>query len=105
MARVVAPPTHAVQLLGEVGELEEEPECAQHQRLLLGGQVVLDRCDRAVAARRPRCSANALDRLQELRSFLFDEHLAEDGSEQPDVSAERSGRVGHALRLGRKPER
>ena len=56
VVRILAAAAESVVLLGEVRELEVEPEGAQHERLLLGGERRRRAGDRAVGPRRVRAS-------------------------------------------------
>ena len=112
---VLATPAQAMVLLGEVRELEVEAERAQDERLRLRLEIVdrVGRRDGAVAPRLSRLPADAFDELEQVPSLLFDENLAQDRAEQPDVAAEWSGRVAHRgpvrtagrVRSGRRPPR
>ena len=93
--RVLAPPTEAVMLFGEVGELEVEAERAEHERLSarVGAAQRERHVRRASAARRARGPPGRFDKLEQPRSFLLHEHVAEDRPEQADVVSERRGCV------------
>ena len=107
---VLAAAAQAVVLLGEVRELEVEPERAEDESLRVGIEIVdhVGGRDGAVAPRVTRDSANALDEVEQPATFLLDEHVAENRPEQPDVAAERGGGVGHRGSIrsaGRAPPR
>ena len=85
-------------LLGEVRELEVEPEGAEDERLRIRLEPTDEPAsgDCPAAPRVPRLAPDALDELEQPGSLLFDEHVAEDRPEQANVAAERSGGVAHA---------
>ena len=99
VVRVLAPTAEAVVLLGEVRELEVEPEGAQHQRLLLGGERRRGARGRAVGTSAACFAADRLDELEQPLAFLLGEHRAENRPEHAHVAAERGGGV--AARPGR----
>jgi hypothetical protein len=90
--RVLAPAAQAVVLLGEVRELEVEPERAQHERLLVRARERLD-LDRLLLPRRAGGPASPLDELQQPLALLLHEHVAENRPEQTDVAPKRRGGV------------
>src|SRR5262249_52093042 len=93
VVRVLAPAAEAMVLLGEVRELEVEPERAQDERLPAHPEARVDVDDGPVASRGARIAANLLDEFEQPRPFLLDEHVAEDRPEQTDVPAQRGGGV------------
>ena len=96
VVRVLAAAAQPVMLLGEVRELEVEAERAQDECLLARAERRVDGGDRAVAAGRARVATDLLDELEEPRSFLLDEHGAEDRPQHAHVAAQRRSGVGHA---------
>ena len=95
LALVAAPAAHAVPCLGDVRELEVEPEGAQDgggalfaERPHAGRERRLVGC-RAGAASCAGEQADALDVGQQLLADLLDEYAAERISDQPDVTPER----------------
>ena len=82
-------------LLGEVCELEVEPEGPQHLSAPLVGEVADDGCEIGARPRLPggACLARELPDVLDVRkqvfALLLDEDTAEDLAEQPDVAAER----------------
>ena len=94
---VLAPAPQPVMLLGDVRELEEERERAQHGGLLLELQRVDRLLELRAVARLAGVASLAADALlerEQLLSSLLDQHLAEHVAEQPDVGAQL--RVGRA---------
>ena len=91
---VGAQPAQAMVLLGDVRQVEEEAEGAQHERLL----AQVERADRGrqLGAGRgvavPAGAGEQPDPLldcEQLLALLLDDHLAEQLPEQPHVRAER----------------
>jgi hypothetical protein len=82
-------------LLGEVCELEVEPEGPQHLSAPLVGEVADDGCEIGARPRLPggarlaRELADPLDVREQVLALLLDEDTAEDLAEEPDVAAER----------------
>ena len=101
---VVASPSQPVQLLGEVRELEPDPEGAQDECLFARGQRRVDVGDGAVAPRPLGGAANSLDELEQPRAFLLDEHRSEERAQQADVATERRSGVRHVGALRVEPE-
>ena len=104
---VLASAAQAVVLLGEVGELEVEPEGAQH--VSPAARAAARRTAAARSERGPgrparlRLARERADPLlvgEELLAFLLDEDAPEDLPEQPDVPAERCLGVAHGVRAG-----
>ncbi len=97
VARVLAAPSEPMVLLGEVRELEVEPERPEHERLRLGLEVAqqLRARDASVAAGLSGRVPDPLDQLEQPRALLLDEHVSEDRPEQPNVAAEWRGGVAH----------
>ena len=93
VVRVLAPASQPVVLLGEVRQLEVEPERAQHHRLLVGGERRRGARGRAVGARAARFAPDRLDELEQPFTLLLDEHGAENRSEHAHVAAKRGGGV------------
>ena len=118
LALVATPAAHAMPRLGDVGELEVEPERAQDS-----GRALLSQCPHAGRQRRligrragvpglARKAPHALDVGQQILADLLDEHAPERVADQADVAPERvvgpdlatCGRiVGGGARHGSKP--
>src|SRR5262245_10692977 len=87
-------------LLGEVRELEVEPERPQHFRLPFErerphrGRQLRARSRLTLGASLPRERANSLLLGEQLLPFLLDDDAAEDLAEQADVPPERCVVVG-----------
>ncbi len=88
-------PAHVVPVLGDVGQMAEVAEGADHAHHLVGGQVLQQPVEHAAGAGvglqpvRHRELAHALDQFESLLAFLLADHVAEDAAEQPDVLDER----------------
>ena len=92
---VLAAAAQAMVLLGDVRELEEDRERAQHRGLLLereGADGFLELRALARLARVTRETANLLLQHEQLLALLLDEDVSEHVAEQADIGAER--RVG-----------
>ncbi len=82
---------HVVAVLGDVGQVREIAERADHTDGLVGRQVLQQVVERRAGARvalepiSDRQAADALDQLEGLVALLFADHVAEDAAEQPDV--------------------
>ena len=88
---VGAPAPEPVVLLGDVRELEEDAERAQHDGLALERQRrdrLLERLALPAAARPARERADPLDEVEHLLPLLLDEHAPEQVAEQADVRAQ-----------------
>jgi hypothetical protein len=103
---VLTSAAQAVVLLGQIGELEVEPEGAEDVSLPLERERA--HCSGEVGAR-PRSArtpglarepANPLLVGEEFLAFLLDEDAPKDLPEQPDVPAERCLGVAHGVRAG-----
>ena len=90
---ILAPPADAVVLFGYVREIEKMAESARYGKRRIGRQRLKLAHEppesRLVALARilGKC-ADALDRFEEARAFLFAQRLAEQFAEQPDIVAE-----------------
>jgi hypothetical protein len=95
VALVLPAAPQPVVLLGEVRELEVEPEGPQHLRAPLVGKVadhgreVGPRPGLPGGTRLARELPDPLDVLEQILALLLDEDTAEDLAEEPDVAAER----------------
>ena len=95
LALVASPAAHAVPRLGDVGELEVEPERAQDGRRAVAVEGAHEARERRVIGLRaglPRLArelAHALDVGQQLLAVLLDEHAAEGVADQADVAPQR----------------
>jgi hypothetical protein len=91
----LAPP-HVVAVLGDVGQVAEVAEGADHAHRLVARQVLQQPVEHAPGRRvtlEPvghRELAHALDQLEGLVPFLLANHVAEDAAEQPDVLDQRA---------------
>ena len=86
-------------LLGDVDELEEERERAQHRGLAFEaerGDRLAESASRAAGAGIARKRADPLLVVEQLLALLLDEHAPEQVAEQAHVGAERG--VGRARR-------
>jgi hypothetical protein len=98
LALVLPPAAQSVMLLGEVGELEVQPESAQHLRASLVGKSAYGFCEVGArpwlprGARLARELADPLDVGEQVLALLLDEDTPEDLAQEPDVAAE--GRLG-----------
>ena len=100
---VLAPAPDPMVLLGDVGELEEERERAEHGRLLLEAELrdrLPERLPRAAGARIAGERPDPLLAVEQLLALLLDEDPPEQVAEQADVRAE-SAVCGHAASLER----
>jgi hypothetical protein len=73
-------------LLGNVRELEVEPERTQDERLLPCAERRVDLDHVAVVTCGARIAADPLDELEQPLALLLDEHDAENRPELPDVA-------------------
>ncbi len=95
LALVAPPAAHAVVGLGDIGELEVQPEGAQHGRRALVVERAHAGRERRLVGRRSRCPGlageppHALDVGQQLLAVLLDEHAAERIADQADVAPQR----------------
>ena len=108
LALVVRAPAHVLPILGDVGQVREVAERADHAHRLVGRQVLQQPVEHPPGARilvdavGHRQLAHALDQLEGRQSFLFPDDLAQQPPEQPDVLDQRPILVGcRGRRLGR----
>jgi hypothetical protein len=107
-ALVVRAPAHVLAILGDVGQVREIAEGADHAHRLVGGQVLQQPVQHPpgagvlVDAVGHRQLAHALDQLEGGQPFLFPDDLAEQASEQADVLDQRAFLV---RRRGGRPDR
>src|SRR6185437_4896209 len=89
--------THAVSSLGQVDQLEIEPERAHHalEDVRLDGQDVEgDALVSATSSRRDRALSRCLDELEDLGARLLDDDLAQQRPEEPHLPRERVAPAG-----------
>jgi len=106
LALVVVAPAHVVAVFGDVREVREVAERANHAHCLIARQVLQQAVERAAGLRvalqavGDRELADALDQVERNLAFLLADHVAEDATEQPDVVDQRlvlrSGVVGES---------
>ena len=96
LAFVVFAPPHMVAVLGDVGEVREIAEGADHAHRLVARQVLQQPVEHApgrgvaLQAVGHRELAHALDQLERLVPFLLADHVAQDAAQQPDVLDQRA---------------
>ena len=93
---VVFAPAHMVAVFGNIGQVREIAECADHADGLVAAQVLQQPVQRAAGlcvllqAKRHRQLAHALDQLERGLALLFADHVAQDATEQTDVVDQRA---------------
>ena len=88
---VVIAAAHVVAVFGDVRQVREVAEGADHAHRLVARQVLQQAVERAAGLRvalqpiRHRQLAHALDQVVGVPALLLADHVAEDAAEQPDV--------------------
>jgi hypothetical protein len=106
LALVVLAPAHVVAILGDVGQVREVAEGADHADGLVTRQILEQAIERAAGlgvAFQPvghRELAHAFDQLERLLAFLLADGVAEDAAEQADVLHQRAVLLGGVAGVG-----